>query len=199
MADFDSGDVLRLGAGLIYDGLYDVVNVWHVRAGATSGQNWAAVEAMVQDWLDGVYADLKTPLSDEIGTGQVSVANVTQDTTLGTILWSPTWAGANGSEPTAAGVCAFAWGRTHKPRVQLRKYFGVFCEINVVDGSWSTGVQDDVEAALTYAITPRSIDQFTEVQAVVYNRTLGTYELAYSVASAAEPAYQRRRKRGRGS
>lgn len=199
MSDFDSGDILRLGALLIYDGLYDIVNVWHVRAGATSGQDWAAVTTMVQAWLDGVYDEMKATLSDEIATGSVSVANVTQDTTLGSILWSPTWGGADAGDPTAAGVCAFAWGRTHKPRVQIRKYFGVFGKANVVVGSWSAAVQVDVEAAMTYAITTRSSGQFTDIQAVAYNRLLASYETAYSVESSAEPAYQRRRKRGRGS
>lgn len=199
MSDIDSGDILRLGAGLIYGGIYDVVNVWHILTASAGGQTWGTAVTQIQSWLDECYASLKTPLHEDIGTGAVSVSNVTQSTTLGTILWSPTWAGAGTGEPTASGVCCFAWGRTYKPRVQLRKYFGVFGEAQVVEGSWNAAVQSGCEGAMTYAIAARSKGPFTNFQAVAYNRTLLSHELGFSVASAAEPAYQRRRKRGRGS
>lgn len=199
MADVDSGDVLRIGAGLIYEGIYDVVNVWHILMETEEGRSWVGAEAAIQLWLNATYATLKTPLNDSIGTGPVSVANVTQVTTLGTIEWSPTWAGVESGEPTASGVCCFAWGRTYKPRVQIRKYFGVFGEVNVTTGSWTGTVQDACEDAMDYAIAPHALGQFTLMQAVAYNRTLLTYEKAHSTDVSAEPAYQRRRKRGRGS
>lgn len=199
MSDVDSGDILRVGAGLVYDGLYDVVNVWHLLQESAAGQTWAATIVMVQSWLNSAYATLKTPLNDGIGTGSVAVANLTQATTIGVIPWSPSWAGAESGEPTAAGVCCFVWGRTYKPRVQLRKYFGVFGEVNVSTGSWTGTVQDACQDVMDYAIASRAINLFTKVQAVAYNRLLGTYQVAHSTDVAAEPAYQRRRKRGRGS
>lgn len=199
MSDVNNGDVLRLGAGLIYDGLYDVVNVYHILAVLDSGLDWATVDDYIQDYLDGIYDNLKNTLSEDIGTGSISVANVTQDTTLGSILWSPTWSGTGGGEPTASGVCCFTWGRTYKPRVQIRKYYGVFGEANVVDGSWSNTVQTAVELAMTEHITPQLMATGVTFTGVAYNRDLATTELAHSVASSAEPAYQRRRKRGRGS
>lgn len=199
MADVDNGDIIRIGSGLIFDGLYDVVNVWHALTETTVGRTWAQLETAVQTWLEGIYTGLKAPLNDTIGTGSVSVANVTQATTLGSIPWSPTWAGVESGEQTAAGVCCFTWARTYKPRVQIRKYFGVFGEVNVTTGSWTSTVRNACEAALLYAITARSVESFTNFQAVAYNRDLATYQLGVSVDSSAEPAYQRRRKRGRGS
>ena len=199
MADVDDGDILRLGAVFDFDAIYDVVNVWHVLTEATAGRTWAQATTAIQSWLDSVYASLKTPLSDEMTTGEVSVANVTQGTTLGTIAWSPTWSGAGAGDQTAAGVCCFTWARTYTPRVQIRKYFGVFPETNIADGSWATAARTGCEGAMTYAIAPHAAAAFTNFQAVAYNRTAGTYTLAVSVASSAEPAYQRRRRRGRGS
>ena len=106
--------------------------------------------------------------------------------------------GATG-DPTAAGVCVFAWGRTYKSRVQIRKYFGVFDEGGITDGVWVAAVRADAQAAMDYAIAPHGVGNFTNIQAVAYNRALGTYEFAHSADTAAEPAYQRRRRRGRGS
>lgn len=199
MADVDPGDVIRVGAGLIYDGLYDVVNVWHVLTNSAGGQTWATFVSNIQGWLNSAYSTLKTPLNDEIATGPVSIANVTQATTLGTIEWNPTWSGAESGEATASGVCCFTWGRTYKPRVQIRKYFGVFGEVNVTTGSWTATVQNACIATMEYAMTARVVGPFTNIQAVAYNRTLDTYEIAHSADASAEPAYQRRRKRGRGS
>ena len=199
MADVDNGDVLRVGAGLSYDGVYDVVNVWHILMQLDAGLDWATVSGYIQTYIDNCYDDLKTPLNDAIGTNVLSVSNATQLTTLGAIAWSPTWAGVESGEPTAAGVCCFTWGRTYKPRVQIRKYFGVFGEANVVNGSWHSNVRTAAEAAMTYHITSHAMAAGKTFLGVAYNRTLGTYEAAYSVDSSAEPAYQRRRKRGRGS
>lgn len=199
MADVDDGDILRVGAGLIYDGLYDVVNVFNILVETTSGLSWAAITGYVQDWLDGVYDNIKTPLNDGMGTGSISVANATQVTTLGSIAWSPSWAGIESGEPTAAGVCCFGWARTYKPRVQIRKYLGVFGEVNVAAGSWTSTVQTACRNLMTDLITRTLMVPGVNFTGVAYNRLLGTYELASSVDVSAEPAYQRRRKRGRGS
>lgn len=199
VADVENGDVLRLGCGLIYDGLYDVVNVWHILCNLDVGIDWASATTFIQTYCDDLYDDLKAPLNDEMGTGSISVANVTQATTLGSIAWSPTWSGAEAGEATAAGVCCFAWARTYKPRVQIRKYYGVFGEVNVTTGSWTGTVQNACVASMTFHIASTQMAPSKFFQGIAYNRTLGTYQAGVSVAVSAEPAYQRRRKRGRGS
>jgi len=199
MADVDPGDVLRVGAGLSFQGVYDVVNVFHILTDMPSGRSWTQVTGFIQDWLEEVYDNLKATLNDTMGTNAVSVANVTQDTTLGAIAWSPTWAGAETGECTAPGVCCFSWGRTYKPRVQLRKYWGVFGDTNVVNGIWTSAVQSACDAAMGDVIAEQLMATDIYFTGVAYNRALATYEKGVSVASAAEPAYQRRRKRGRGS
>lgn len=199
MADVDPGDILRLGCALHYDGIYDIVNVWHVLVDDVSGITWAQATVSIQTWCNALYDDLKATLSDNIGTLNISVANVTQVTTLGSIAWSPTWSGADAGDVTPAGACCFAWARTYKPRVQMRKYFGVFTEGGLTNGVWVTAVRDDCEAAMTYAIAESALGGSRTFQGVVYNRTLGTYQKGVSVDSTAEPAYQRRRTRGRGS
>lgn len=199
MSDVNDGDILRFGAGLVYDGVYDVVNVFHVKATVSAGWAWGAFTAYIQDYLDALYDNIKTPLNDGMGTGAISVANVTELTTLGAIAWSPGWAGAESGEPTAAGVCCFTWGRTYKPRVQIRKYLGVFGEVNVTAGSWTGTVQNACKALMDDHIANMDLGGGVFLQGVAYNRALLTHELAVSSDVSAEPAYQRRRKRGRGS
>lgn len=199
MADVDTGDILRIGCGLVFEGIYDVVNVYHMRADLEAGVTWTTMSNTMQAYVNNLYDTLKAPLSDEIGTGVISLANVTQDTTVGAIAWSPTWGGADTSEVLPPGVCCFAWARTYTPRVQIRKYFGVFGEGNLTVGFWSSAVQTACEAVLTYHIAPHDLGSGITLTGVAYNRTLSTSAEAVSVDSSAEPSYQRRRKRGRGS
>lgn len=199
MADVNNLDILRVGAGLNFQGIYDVVNVFHILAELDVGKTWAEVTVYLESYMNNIYSTLKTPLSDTIGTNVLSVANVTQDTTIGAIAWNPTWAGAESGECTAPGVCCFSWGRTYKPRVQIRKYWGVFGEVNVVDGVWTSTVQTACTAAMEEHIDRNLMTTGVYFTGVAYNRTLETYQAAVSADSSAEPAYQRRRKRGRGS
>lgn len=199
MADVNDGDILRIGAGLVYDGVYDVVNVFHFLVETAAGLTWAQVSPYIQTHLNNIYDNIKTPLNDGMGTGALSVANVTQDTTLGAIAWSPGWAGAESGEPTAAGVCCFGWARTYKPRVQIRKYVGVFGEVNVTTGSWTSTVQNAVIAFMDDIIARTLLATGVYFTGVAYNREFATYQLGVSTDASAEPAYQRRRKRGRGS
>lgn len=199
MADVDTGDIIRVGALLDFEGVYDVVNVWHGLVTAGGGVSWASMVSRLQAWMNNTYAPLKSVLSDAMGTGALQVSNQTQGTTLGSIPWLPTWAGADTSEVGVPGVALFAWGRTLQPRVQIRKYFGVFGEGQLLDGFFITAARTGAQGAMDYHIADQTVGGGTSMQGVAYNRTLRTFTLAISADTQAEPAYQRRRKRGRGS
>lgn len=199
MADVDNGDIIRLGAGLSFQGVYDIVNVWHILAETGTGASWAVATTAIQGYLDTLYDEIKAVLSDTVGTNVISVVNVSQVTTLGSIAWSPTWAGTEGGECTPPGVNCFTWARTYKPRVQIRKYLGVFGEANLAAGVWSAAIQTACKAMMTYHVAPHLISGGLTFTGIAYNRTLATHELGVSVDASGEPSYQRRRKRGRGS
>lgn len=199
MADVDTGDILRLGALMSFEGVYDIVNTFHIRVTDGGGIDWAAAVTRIQLYLDELYDEIKASLSDAVGSNVISVANITQLTTLGTIAWSPTWAGTGAGDYTAPGVCLFAWGRTLTPRVQIRKYFGVFPEGSLTDGFFITAPRVAVQALMDIHIVPTLTAGGTLFQGVAYNRTTGTYKEAVSADTSAEPSYQRRRRRGRGS
>ena len=199
MADIENGDVLRLGAGLIFEGVYDIVNVWHVLVTAGGGISYSTAVADIQEYLNALYDNIKVVLSDEMGTGNISLANVTQDTTFGAIAWSPGWSGSDGGEQTAPGVAVFVWARTLRPRTQIRKYFGVFGEVRSVGGVWDSTARTNCEDVMADHIASYVATGGLTMIGVAYNYALARATQALSVASSAEPAYQRRRKRGRGS
>lgn len=199
MADVESGDILRLGAGMTLDGAYDIVNVFHILAEMDTGLTWAVITTLLAGYLDDLYDNIKTQLSDTIDSLAISVMNVTQVTTLGTIAWPAPWVGSDAGDPTAPGVCCFTWGRTYKPRVQIRKYLGVFGEANVAAGVWTATVRNACIALMDEHIARTDMGSNRFFTGVAYNRALLTYETAVSSDASAEPAYQRRRKRGRGS
>lgn len=199
MADVDDLDIIRIGAQMMYDDAYDLVNVFHILVETESGLTWATISPLIQGYVDDLYDHIKATLHEDVDTQSISVANMTQLTTLGSIAWNPNWSGLATGDPTAAGVCCFAWARTYKPRVQLRKYLGVFGESGVTDGLWNGTVIGACEDVMTELIARSGRDTGIYFTGVAYNRTLLTYELGHSVDASAEPAYQRRRKRGRGS
>lgn len=199
MADFEDFDIIRVGASLIYDSTEELVNVYHLRLNGGGPLTFAIMADAIQAYMDGIMLTLDTELSTLIAAGALSIANVTQLTVFGQVAWGDFSAGGAAGEPTAAGVTCFGFGRTRKPRVQIRKYFGVFPQSSMVDGSWDAGVTDAVGDTMDYHIAEQTVVGTKELQGVAWNRTLLTYEFAHTVRVNSEPSYQRRRRRGVGS
>ncbi|MCK4627326.1 MAG: hypothetical protein KAV00_18585, partial [Phycisphaerae bacterium] len=146
-----------------------------------------------------IYSNLTAYLSDEISPDNLTMQNVTQDTTFGAFAWSGWGGGTNVNEQTASGVCLFTWARTLKPRVQIRKYYGVFTEEGLTDGTWVSAVRNACNSAMVDHIQSFEGSEGLVMLGVAYNRTLLTTTDALSTDTAEEPGYQRRRRRGRGS
>lgn len=199
MADFEDNDVIRIGAVLIYDSTEDIVNVYHVKLTQGGPVNWATMDGLIQSYMDSLVATIDTEWSTLITAGELQVSNVTQSTVFGAIDWDTFAQGGAAGEPTAAGVACFGFARTRVPRVQIRKYYGVFPQSSMVDGVWDAGVIAAVDDCLGFHIQEQSMGGGVYLQGVAYNRTLLTDEPGITVAVRAEPAYQRRRKRGVGS
>lgn len=199
VADFDQYDIIRIGAVMRYDSSEDVVNVYHVQHTGEAGILWVNMVGNIQDYMDALMASLDTELSTLMAASVLQVTNVSQSTVFGAIAWGDFAAGGAAGEQTAAGVSCFGFIRTRVPRVQIRKYYGVFPQNALVDGQWDAGVTDAVGDALDYHMDNQVLGGGVELQGVAYNRTLETYQVGVTVEVRAEPGYQRRRKRGVGS
>lgn len=199
MADFDQNDIIRIGAVMTFDTDWDVVNVYHVRNNTVAGVPWATMAGKIQDYMDAVMDTMDTELSNKMAASELQVSNVTQSTVFGAIAWGVFAGGTVGGDQTASGVCCFGFIRTRTPRVQMRKYYGVFPEEAMVGGTWDAGVTGAVGDALDYHMASQDLGDDVLLQGVAYNRTLLTVATGITVAVRSEPGYQRRRKRGVGS
>lgn len=199
MADFEVGDIIRIAGVLTYDSTETLVNTYHVELTAGGPLAWADFFPRVQDYMDDIMQLIDTELSTLVVTDVLQVANVTQDTVFGAVGWGDFAQGGAAGEPTAAGVACFGFIRTRLPRVQIRKYYGVFPQSSMVDGIWDAGVTAAVQDAMDTHMADTLAGSGVYLQGVAYNRTLGTHTTGVSAAVRDEPAYQRRRKRGVGS
>lgn len=199
MADVDNGDVLRIAATWEYDGTEEVTNVFHVLVTSGGNKAFGDVSDDIEQYIDLMFDNIDTFLSDLMLVDRLSVANVTQHLVFGTLSWGAMAQGGSAGDPTASGVCLLAYGRTYKPRVQIKKYYGVFTEPDINDGSWSVGIRAAVTTDFNAHINPQTMTDGLAITGVAWNRDLETHTLANSSVTVVEPCYQRRRRRGRGS
>lgn len=199
MADVDNGDILRIGATMLLQDIYEITNVFHAQVTSGGGLDYDDASDDVGEYMDDIYTLILPLMTSVQASYQLSLANITQDTTIGAFSWPNPLTGSTGGDFTAPGVCVLTWARTFKPRVQSRKYWGVFAESAIGLGTWSASVLEDCEAAHALHATSFVGTNGLTLLGVAYNRTLATITALQTIASASEPSYQRRRRRGRGS
>lgn len=199
MADLNTGDVIRVAGVMEYGGTHEITNVWHMVVGGTTPLSFEDATDDIKEYMDLLFDDIDTRLSNNQLADHLEVQNVTTDDVFGAIDWGVFAQGGSATDSTALGVCVFAWGRTRRPRVQIRKYFGVFTEDDMVDGVWNAPVLGAVNGAMAVHIDLQTMTDGLTLQGCAFNRSLKTFTLATSHTSSNEPAYQRRRKRGVGS
>lgn len=199
MADFDTGDIVRLGAAMLSYTSDAVVNVFNVRIEAGGGLGFAAAGQDFQEYVELLFRPLVAYYQTELVGDHISVKNETQDTVWGSIAWNPSFTGTSVVAPVPSQLAILAWGRTAKSRVQLRKYLGPWATGNLAEGLWTAGTQSAAAALMADHISLNVMTNGLELRGVAYNRTAGTYEYALSATASITPVVQRRRRRGRGS
>lgn len=199
MAAIDNGDILRIGATMDYGPGTEVTNVYHCLVTQGGGKAFSEIIADVQEYMDMLVEEHDVFLMQAQAADYISVANATQSLVFGSIEWGAFTAGGQSGDPTPSGACVLVYGRTFAPRVQLRKYFGVCGELNCTGGVWTSVLKDAFALDMADHVTEQVLTDGLGLLGVAYNRTLGTHQLVQSLVVAAEPAYQRRRRRGAGS
>lgn len=199
MADFDANDIIRISARMKWDDAYDIVNVYHVILDAGAPLAFSAIQTAVQNYVDTIYGYLTAYLCTNQTDSSIGVSNETQGTVFGSMSWGTWSAGGHAGDSVPLGCSVLTFGRTSRPRVQIRKYFGVFAEVYTTEGAWLSTVRGACENAMTYHISQQTPDTGITWTGVAYRPSTGLVTYATSVSSSEEVAYQRRRKRGRGS
>lgn len=199
MADFETNDVIRISARMLFDEAYAILNVYNVNLDAGGPATFAEMQTPIQDYLDTIYAYMEDEMVDDLTPDSIGVRNETQGTVFGSMAWGDWAGGLSAFDAVPLGCCVLAFGRTKLPRVQARKYFGVFGEDVCVNGVWDGVVRGSCVNALTYHLTQQVPTTGFTFTGIAYNTDTLLKTYATSIASSAEPAYQRRRRRGRGS
>lgn len=194
------GDILRVSASFKDQFLSDVVNVYHIEVtGVTTGDETAWWD-FISGWVEEMYLAIDQHIPSTVVTNAISVFNETQGVPLGSQAWPTLTAGTSANtEELPAGVAALLVGRTGFSRRVAKKYLPVFTEGSLSDGRWDSAAR---AAMLSMAIVWRAsqTDVLTGTfRAGVYGGVPPTFAPIISAYAAIEPAYQRRRRPGRGS
>lgn len=199
MADFEQDDVIRIGCVLQVSGAYEVVNVLNVIKLDGTSRTFAQLSPDIQEYCDALYATIEGRQTDLLTGKHISIKNMTQLTVWGNIAWDTYAGGTEVAEPTALQVACLGFGRTPLSRVQIRKYLGVFTELNLVDGAWDGTVRGACDNFMTYHIASQALTGGLNIQGIAYRPSDGRVVYATSAATSVQPVIQRRRRRGRGS
>lgn len=199
MADFDTSDVIRLGCVTQLDGLYEVVNVFHVQITGGGNLPFATASADLQEYCDALYAYIEASQSDFQTDKHISIKNMTQAEVWGNIAFSAYAGGTNVNSMTAPQVACLAFGRTVLSRVQIRKYLGVFTVANFPEGVWDGVVRGACDNLMTYHIAIQTMTNGMQLKGCAYRESDARVTFATGAVTSAQPVIQRRRRRGRGS
>lgn len=199
MADFEIGDIVRLGAAFLVDNTDAIVNVFHVKVLSGAPMAFAAAATAFQDYIGYIYGGTLGSYPTGFQSDRISVKNETQNTVWGSIAFGVPLVGTHVGDMTALQVALLSWARTPISRVQLRKYWGPFTEANMTAGLWLSGLRAIFQAAMDYHIQAHAMPNGLELIGVAYNKLLDRAIEAYSSTTAAVPVVQRRRRKGTGA
>jgi hypothetical protein len=182
-----------------FDTQHSIVNVWTVNVDAGGPATFASWQTAIQNYTAALYTYMNSYLVNNLVVDSIGVQNLTQGLVFGSMSWSGWGGGAATGDSLPLGCALLVFGRTLVPRVQIRKYLGVIGEVEATDGVWSGTVRGAAENMMTYHITQQTPDTGKQLTGIAYNPTTLAKTYATSVSSSGEVAYQRRRRRGRGS
>ena len=192
-------DIIEAAARLEFDAVDDVVNVFQVRLASPVAITDQETLDDIVDYLELAYTLLVGFLSVLTTFRDIRVRNVTQDTVLGLVPWNTLSAGSAVSDALPPGVAALVNFTTGVPRVTPRKYIGVSTEAQLVD----PGVFSDSFVIALGQFAAQMIG-LVPVNGRLYeygflSPKTSAFQASLAATVTSIPAYQRRRKQGRGS
>jgi len=198
-----TGDILRIVASQLWNDGNVVQNVFNsLISGAGSPWDDVDVVSDAEDWLDNMYANLTTLVSEDLAGNEVIVYKYDSGDDdwdeVGSAVWS--WSPSATSDELPRGVAGLVRLWTEDPDVQGKKYIAGLPESTTDDGLF-------ISAALT-GLLAFGADWWNPFvgSATGADFTPGIWSVAQTafkeavehVASTTIPAYQRRRKRNVG-
>ena len=194
------GDILRGSFRQKWDGVDDVVNVYHFLIDVAGTSDDEDFLAGITQAVNLAYTEVESHLANNLQATVVDWFNVTQDTPLGQRSWGSGYSGGTGTgEALPTTAAALILLPTAKKRTQGRVYLGPFLEAAQSDSRWTGTVLTALADFATQLVLPTTVTNDGEARYVVYSRAQGDAHIPTSRRIVDIVASQRRRRLGRGS
>jgi hypothetical protein len=192
------GDVVRVTAVMDFDKEGTVQNVfWVLQSGgdAADGSFMTAINTK----LNTAYGYFDDLMPDGLTFQEIRGYNITQAQPLPTQSWATlTTGGVDQADALPSVVSLLALLRTGYNRINARKFFAPFTEANFGDAEWSTTLVAAANNFLSGLLASYSSGNGSAEVGVWSTKLLQWLPIAEWVVGVV-PAYQRRRRKGRGS
>lgn len=195
---YSSGDLIRFTTVQSRGIGQAVMNVFDASADGNVNGDDLQLMTDAEAWLSLAFEEMSAHIANDYAPVEVRGFNITRHAPLPTVSWT-TWAGgAATGEITAHGVCLLVLFRTARVRCLGRKFLGGLTEGDMVDGAWQSSLLVAGAAWATALMTDSTPTTGGATLRYVIQTKTGARETPLDVVVSSNPAYQRRRRPGRG-
>lgn len=198
----NNNDVIRAACVWKLNGADEIVNVFHLQVfDAASLIEDANLNLGVAAWFERAYftSNVVGSVSNEVLHDRIEMYNVTLDAPLLDVGRIPELDGDSTGERLPEGVAGLVIARTAKKRRVGRKFLPVFTEGASSSGQWASGVLTTMAAFGDYWRTDFVTEEDFSLRGVVGGEGTPLWSPIIQTLARTLPAYQRRRRIGRGS
>lgn len=193
----DAGDVIKVANIMRLWDFSQCVNVFHVQMNDDAPD----VQSMesISNWLEAIYSEFNDSITNTLAYEKIEAFNITGAYPMPIVTMPTLTDGAGTGERLPSGVAALSLFRTGVSHVTGKKYWPPLTEGALVSGLWGTGVLVDINDGADVAANTWNPVVGPGFTPGVWRDGPNTFVPFISSFTSAEPAYQRRRKPGRGS
>lgn len=192
------GDVIRVTCVLDSSLEGTVQNVWHAVQVSGSATDLEWINA-ARTRFNSAYDNIDALMPDTVSFEEIRFYNVTQDYPMPPTTWPTlTTGGVDVADPLPSPLSCLIFGRTLSSGRILRKFFAPFTEANQVDAEWDTAVPGACILLVNYLLSGWSVGTGS-AYCGLYSYGQNVFLEVNEVIARSVPAYQRRRRRGRGA
>lgn len=195
-----SGDVMRVSARMKLEGVFDIVNVFHVIVDTLGAGGDANVLNDLAEYVGTAYSQFEGTLPDVVTADTIDMYNVSQDIPYGQHTWGGGFTGGtNSGDFTSVGSAVLLLFPTAAKRVQGRFYLGPVAEGHITAGRVNAASLANAENFAASIVTLDAYTNGSVFDYIVLSKAENTPHHPTTHRVVMEIAYQRRRRRGRGS
>lgn len=195
----NQNDIIEVAARMEFDGVEDVINVYQLQYLDPASLSDTQVILDINQFLNVLYGLLVAAMPLIEFFRDFRYRNITQGTLMGLVGWPGFVTGEGLGQALPPGLALLVSYNTVVPRVGMRKYYGTFTEDNNdADGTWSAALTA-VGSAVAAATIPPFIGIVGTYQFGYLSPKTAAFEVPVGATVTDIPAYQRRRRQGRGA